>query len=160
MRWIFEGLFSFFWPRRRIFAVLVLTLLIFAYLAPLGVEQKGFWTRSWLTVTGMIGSGALAGGVAGWLIGGIGIAALGSAVGIPALAVAAVGGLVGGAVFGGVGSGLMLILQNPDHFTYNFTLLAVLLLASALIANAVVGMLSKLPLWQRRGGDSSGPSGV
>ena len=148
MKRLATSLFRFLLKNRQRLFLICCTLLIFAVLAPLAIEQKGFWARSWLTVSAFIGGGAVAGGALGLLVGGIGIAAMGTAVGIPGVAVMGVGALFGGALFGGVGSGLMMILKNPSHFNYNFALLAVILLASMFLARGVVKLISKIS-WAR-----------
>lgn len=88
---------------------LALTFLIFALLwdaALVSESGSGGWTLAGAA------SGAAAGGYMGSIIGGIGVVAMGSGVGIPVAAVIGIGALAGGAVGGGVGAGAKALLSG------------------------------------------------
>lgn len=120
-------------------AVLVLTFLILSLIwdAALVTSGSGGWT-----IAGALG-GAAGGGYAASIIGGIGMVAMGTGVGIPAAAVVALGALAGGAAGGVGGAGIKALLSGE---VVDFVMLAMLfcmsLGASVVIVCAIKGARS------------------
>lgn len=88
--------------------VLVLTFLIFSLLWDAALVEQG--SGGW--VIGGAASGAAVGGFVGWLVGGVGVVAMGTGIGIPAIAVIGLGALFGGAVGGGTAGSIGALLAG------------------------------------------------
>lgn len=88
--------------------IILLALLIFSLLWDAALVKQG--SGGWMF--GGAAGGAAAGGYAASLVGGIGIVAMGSGVGIPAAAVIGLGALFGGAVGAATGGGIGALLRD------------------------------------------------
>lgn len=106
------------------------------------IEEKSFTARLVSPVIGLFG-GMAVGGVAGWLIGGIGIAAMGGAIGLSAPFVAMIGAIGFGVVgaFGGTSVALYRVLRNPSGYQINWFGIILLIVAASVclivIKNAI-----------------------
>ena len=81
----------------------VLTALIFFLFWDIAVIEEYESPSRW-AIGGGAATGAAAGGYAGWFIGGIGVVAMGTGVGIPAAAVMGIGALLGVTAGGAAGN--------------------------------------------------------
>lgn len=115
---------------------LILASIVFiaflAVLIPYAVEQRGYVASMWHVASGAISGLAVGGGVA-WFIGGVGIAAMGTAFALPVLAVGAGLGVVLGA---GFGSGFTLIrfLSDPTRYEVDHLKLSGVVVVSLIVA--------------------------
>ncbi|MBR9839913.1 MAG: hypothetical protein GYB50_18735 [Rhodobacteraceae bacterium] len=111
-----------------------LALLFVFVVAGFFIEEKSLVARLIAPAAGFVGGAAVGGGVAA-TIGGIGIVAMGTGVGLPAMAVIGVGTLLGGLI-GGVGGFTFELVQfarNPAAFDVDVLgLIAVALVALGL----------------------------
>lgn len=106
-----------------------------ALLTPYAVEERGYVATLWHFATGAISGLAIGTGLA-WFVGGVGVAAMGTAFAFPVIAVgAALGALLGA----GIGSGFTLIrlLSDPSRYEVSpLGLAGVFALAAVLAALA------------------------
>lgn len=114
-----------------LFALITITTTL-AIFVPYAVEQKGYVAGWWHVVTGAI-TGFAVGGSAAWIIGGAGIALMGSAYALPVLAILSGCGVVLGAGLGGSVTFLRFI-NDPTRFEVNYFWLSAIIAASALIS--------------------------
>ena len=130
----------YMWSRSQVLLIIMLTLAIFSVFAGYAIEERGGLSRMWVSITSFLG-GLTAGGLIGMIVGGIGIAAMGTAFGLPAFAVAGFGALFGGVLAGSIGTSIFAYFADPSRYELNQLLLAGILLASlAAAAITVLGL--------------------
>ena len=139
----FMGGLAFLSTHGRPWLVALLTLCLVAMFFEVAVEQR----RWGLAALGSSLGGALLGGAAGWSVGGIGIAAMGGAVGLPALAVAALGALLAGSFLGT--ATVLAVLTSPGRYVVSWPVLGGLLVASSVVACLLVYRGPRLLGWLR-----------
>lgn len=133
--------------------VIILTLFLFSLIWDVAILEESASSKWGL---GGAAGGAAAGGLTGWAIGGIGIAAMGTGVGIPALAVIGLGALLGGAAGGSAGNlagSIYGAYESIDFEVLLWVFFATLGLSVFIIH--VVSSVYRVFLWLRR--RSSGP---
>lgn len=128
------------------FSIILLTTLLFSAFSSFAIEEKSGLSRLWIGLTSLF-VGVSAGGLLGFIVGGVGVAAMGTAVGIPAAAMAGLGALFGGVVFGSIGTGIGAYLSNPARFEVNQWMLAAILFASMSASVLLVHGAKRLILW-------------
>ncbi|WP_417605580.1 hypothetical protein [Primorskyibacter flagellatus] len=152
MRPFFVKLFST--PSRHLPGVISLffTFLLFLSVSGYFIEEKSALDKLFATGTGFF-AGMVGGGVLGWVIGGFGVVAMGTGVGVGALGAIAIGATVG-ALFGGLtGASFSFVqmLRNPSDFDVNWLGLVLALLVSAIVFFCFKLALLKVPTLLRRG---------
>ncbi|MEO9781291.1 MAG: hypothetical protein ABJH07_09430 [Sedimentitalea sp.] len=117
---------------------LFFAILSFVYGSEYFIEEKRGVIRIIAPIIGLV-SGAAVGGVFGWLLGGIGIAAMGGAIGLSAPFVAILGAIGFSVFLGGIGASVALfrVMRNPSNFYVNWVGLLALLLASIVLFWAI-----------------------
>lgn len=128
------------------FSIIILTILFFSTFSSFAIEEKSGLSRLWIGLTSLF-VGVSAGGLLGFIVGGVGVAAMGTAVGIPAAAMAGLGALFGGVVFGSIGTGIGAYLSNPARFEVNQWMLATILLASMLASALLIHGAKRMFFW-------------
>jgi len=111
-----------------------LAALIFVYVSEFFIEEKSVLGKMWATGAGFFG-GMVCGGVVGWLVGGFGVVAMGTGVGVGALGAIAVGAIAGAILGGLTGASfslLQMVLSPGDYDVHWLGLALVLLLAVGL----------------------------
>ena len=133
---------------------LLVGLAIFSFFFGDFVRTKNWFTDDLLgflapTALGSA-TGALLGGFAGWTVGGIGIAAMGTAVGLSLLPVIAVGALVGVLAGGFFGSGVTLfkVLTDPGGYVIDYAGLSALLVACVAAGLVTRAILLRVVRWR------------
>jgi hypothetical protein len=110
-------------------------------LVPYAVEQRGYVASLWQVVSGAISGLAVGSGLA-WFVGGVGVAAMGTAFALPVLVVGAGLGAVLGA---GFGSGFTLFRLISDPASYEVDRLKlVAVFAAALVLAGLAWCLGSL----------------
>lgn len=120
----------------------LVALFVFTALSNLFITEKGIFGRLLAPVVGFVG-GLFGGGILGWTIGGIGVAAMGTAVGIGALGAILIAG-VSGAILGtltGATFSFFRMLRSPSNFEVNW-IAFILVLLGALAVFFVVRKLA------------------
>ena len=146
MSWFFSKLAAAIRRNSTNILIFVFTLMFFALLSGYAIEEKSILSRIWLGGASFF-LGAAAGGLLGFLVGGIGIVAMGTGIGVPALAVSAIGALMGGVFFGAVGTGIGGYLSDPSRYEVNKLMLLGLLVVSFLASALVVFCCGCLGRW-------------
>ncbi|HRK43159.1 MAG TPA: hypothetical protein PLH11_08970 [Gemmobacter sp.] len=126
--------------------IFLFTLMFFALLSGYAIEEKSILSRMWIGGVSFF-VGVATGGLLGFLVGGIGIVAMGTGIGIPALAVSGIGALIGGVFFGAVGTGIGAYLSDPSRYEVNKLMLLGLLVVSFLASALVVFCCERLGRW-------------
>lgn len=115
---------------------LVFALIVFwataALLTPYAVEERGYVANLWHVAAGAISGLAIGGGLA-WFVGGVGIAAMGTAFALPVIAVGAGLGVALGAGFGS-GFTLIRLVSDPGRYVVDPLGLAGVFAAAAALA--------------------------
>lgn len=115
---------------------LVLAFVVFwaavALLTPYAVEERGYVAGLWHVASGAISGLAIGGGLA-WFVGGVGVAAMGTAFALPVIAVGAGLGVALGAGFGS-GFTLIRLLLHPSRYVVDPLALASVFVAAAALA--------------------------
>lgn len=146
MRRFFRLALSFTMQHLDGFLVSAIAIVLFSVFSGFAVQEAPGRITRFFTIFGGT-AGAAAGGIGASLVGGIGIAAMGTAVAVPALAVIGLGTLFGGVlgfVAGGVGAGLLDALRNPSDFVVNWGLLLVIAAACVIAARLILTFAKKL----------------
>ncbi|MCA0945867.1 hypothetical protein LCM08_13185 [Salipiger pacificus] len=111
------------WSGRHLPAVFAafLSVLFVFLVAGLFIEEKSLLSRLVAPAAGFVGGAVIGGGLAA-TVGGIGVVAMGTGIGIPALAVAGLGAMVGGLLGGAGGFSFELIslMRNPSSFDVQY----------------------------------------
>ncbi|WP_353472337.1 hypothetical protein PVT71_13670 [Salipiger sp. H15] len=131
---LWQKVLSWSWQHLPTVFATFLSMLFVFLVAGFFIEQKSFLSRLIAPVAGFF-SGAIIGG--GWAatVGGIGVAAMGTAFAVPAFAVVGLGVLAGGVIggFGGVTFELVAFLRNPSSFDVQYAGLFGVLIAAIAI---------------------------
>lgn len=128
-------------------------VLVFNQLIGWAVTEKSWFEKLWITVVAGGGFGAVGAGI-GLVIGGIGIALGGGAIGLAGWLAFGVFGFGAGALGGSVWT----ILQNPQHYDFDYIRLSLVVVTAITIALASVVFTTKLGRWIRsyiKGGDGA-----
>lgn len=98
------------------------------------ITEKGFLDKLFATGVGFVG-GLVGGGILGWIVGGIGVAAMGTAVGIGAVGAVLIGGIAG-AILGtltGASFSFLQMLRSPSDFNVDWLALALVSIGAAMV---------------------------
>ncbi|NDV52123.1 hypothetical protein [Salipiger sp. PrR003] len=147
------------WERFLIRAIPYLPSVLAGFLALLFVfaaagyfiQEKSYLVRLLAPAIGFFGGAAIGGGLAA-TVGGIGVAAMGTAVGLPALAVIGVGALVGGLLGGVSGFSFELVsfLMNPSAFNVDTIGLIGVVIVALVLFLVIRRVVDRILQWRRR----------
>jgi hypothetical protein len=124
---------------------LFLAILFFLVGSDFFITEKSMLSKLYATGTGFA-AGMVGGGILGWIVGGVGIVAMGTGIGVGSLGIVLVGGAVG-AVLGtltGASFSFFQMLSNPGDFNLNLPGLALVLIGSAIVFFGVRWLLRRM----------------
>jgi hypothetical protein len=130
---------------------LFLTFLFFLSVSGYFIEEKSALDKLFAPGVGFF-AGMLGGGVLGWLIGGVGVVAMGTGVGVGPLGAIIIGGAVG-AIFGGLTGAsfsFLQMLRNPGDFDVNWLGISLVLLVSLGVFFSLRLAMQRIPTLMRR----------
>ena len=113
---------------------LFVAILFFLVFSGYFITEKGFLDKLFATGVGFVG-GLVGGGILGWIVGGIGVAAMGTAVGIGAVGAVLIGGIAG-AILGtltGASFSFLQMLRSPSDFNVDWPALALVSIGSVIV---------------------------
>lgn len=119
---------------------------VFFVLSGFFITEKSLVEKLMAPAVGFFG-GIVGGGVLGWIVGGVGIAAMGTAVGIGTLGAVLIGGIVG-AVIGGLGGTALSFAQfvlNPSAYNANLPAIVMLAVGTAILYFPLRWIFRKVP---------------
>lgn len=125
---------------------LFFALLFFLVVSNYFITEKGFFAKLLPTGIGFV-AGLVGGGVLGWIVGGIGVVAMGTGIGIGAIGAVFVGA-VAGAVLGGLSGAsfsFVQMIRNPSDFDVQWLGILLVFFASSAVFFGVRYVLRRVP---------------
>lgn len=155
MRKFFENLLAFAGRHLADVLALFMAFLFFFLVSGFFITEKGIFEKLFAPGVGFFG-GLLSGGIIGWIVGGIGVAAMGTAVGVGAFGAVLIGGIAGAALGALTGASFSFVqmVRNPSDFDVNWIALLLVFFGAAivffLVRWTVQWMVLHLPSLARR----------